>query len=101
MAHVKCIYDHYSCSFGTGDCGKCGFAPDDSLEPCCHLQCDPGYYEKTSKNIDYDGKFLTVGKFYAVAGDYELRTEPEDNVIDYLEIDGIVYYGEKEKAGQE
>jgi len=92
MAHVKCRYDHYSCDFAGDDCYNCNYSPKDYDVRCCHLECEEGYYEADSKSIDFDGKFLIVGKkFAAYDHDGEGRPTAGDNVIDYLEIDGREY----------
>jgi len=95
MAHVKCRYDHYWCSMYNEKCMNCYYSPDNENQ-CDYLECDPGYFEKTSKNVDFDGRLLFVGKdLFAHVDDDVIKPEAEDNVIEYLEIDGIVYCGEK------
>ena len=101
MAHVICRYDHYSCSMCNHDCWACEISNRGDLydfRECFHLECDPGYFEKTSKSVEFDGRYLIVGKsFLAYIPDgMDYRPTADDDVIDYLEIDGIVYCGEKE-----
>ena len=100
MAHVKCRYDHYRCKMLNEECANCNYGPKDENQ-CYYLECYPSYFEKVSKNVDFDGKYLIVGKdLFASIDDCVLNPEANDNVIEYLEIDGILYYGVKEKAAQ-
>ena len=92
MAHVKCRYTHYRCTMCNKECYKCGYRKDDFFENgCYYLECDNGYFEGDSKSVDFDGRYLTVGKRFFAYVEENGSPEAEDNAIDFLEIDGREY----------
>ena len=100
MAHVKCHYTKYICTYdfgGVDNCSKngwyCHWNPRISENETCRFlddyQC---YFEKTSKSVEFDGDSLVVGgKFIACLPADDYQQEPDDAIIDSLEIDGVLY----------
>ena len=97
MAHIKCHYTKYICTYDFGgkeECAKngwyCNWNPrEDEQSICRFLGSYPCYYEKVSKSVEFDGDALIVGgKFVACLPSADYEQEPDDSIIDSLEIDG-------------
>lgn len=99
MAHIKCKYTKYICTYDFGgkeNCSKNGWdcnwnSRTSEAETCRFLDEYPCYFEKSSKNVEFDGDSLFVGgKFIACLPSDDYQQEPDDAIIDSLEIDGEI-----------
>lgn len=90
MAHVKCKYTRFECR----ELKKTGEGCETICRECDYLESSQCFLETTRKNVEFDGEWLTIGKFTAYANwDFEDPIEGM-NYIDELEIDGEKYVPE-------